>query len=190
MQATGESDCIRGACAARALPSTVRARGLTFCNNFSPPGAHASVNIPLTMKLELTMKTFNLALVSAAVLCGLALPGAADARGGHHSHSRAHVGIWFGAPLFPYYSPYYYPRYAYPPAYYYPPVVVPPPAPPVYIEQGVAAAPSAPAPAAPSAQASAAYWYYCTDSATYYPYVQQCATPWQQVVPQTTPPQQ
>jgi hypothetical protein len=132
------------------------------------------------------MKIFNIALVSLAALCGLAAAPSADANGRHH-HSRAHVGIWFGAPVFPYYSPYYYPRYYYPPAYYppayYPPAVA---APPVYIEQSTA--PAAPAPAAPSAQNSTAYWYYCPDSQTYYPYVQQCASPWQQVVPQSTPP--
>jgi hypothetical protein len=26
-----------------------------------------------------------------------------------------------------------------------------------------------------------AYWYYCPDSRTYYPYVRQCASPWQKV---------
>jgi len=127
------------------------------------------------------MKTFNIAILSVAALFGLAAATSADAYGGRH-HSRAHVGIFFGAPVYPYYSPYYYPRYYYPPAYY-PPAVA---APPVYIEQSIA--PAAPAPAAPSAQNSGAYWYYCADSRTYYPYVQQCASPWQQVVPQSTPP--
>lgn len=27
------------------------------------------------------------------------------------------------------------------------------------------------------------YWYYCTDSKTYFPYVQTCASPWQRVIP-------
>ena len=124
------------------------------------------------------MKTLNIALLSAALIGVLAVPMDADAHGRRH-HSRAHVGIFFGGPIFPYYAPYYAPRYYYPPA-----VVVQPP--PVYIEQSTAA-PAAPAPV-PSAQSATAYWYYCTDSATYYPYVQQCASPWQQVVPQTTPP--
>jgi hypothetical protein len=30
------------------------------------------------------------------------------------------------------------------------------------------------------------YWYYCSDSGSYYPYVQQCASGWQKVLP--TPP--
>src|SRR5688500_10331718 len=123
------------------------------------------------------MKIFNIALLSAALLSALAAPTSADARGRHHHHhhSRGHVGIFFGGPIFPYYAPYYAPRYYYPPA-----VVVQQP--PVYIEQSTAA-PAAPAPV-PSAQSATAYWYYCADSATYYPYVQQCASPWQQVVPQ------
>ena len=130
------------------------------------------------------MKTSTATFLSLVALCALAFSDVADARGRHHHHHhhRGHVGIWFGAPLFPYYSPYYYPRY------YYPPTVVAPAAPPVYIEQGSAAPVVAPGPSAPSAQTSGAFWYYCPDSRTYYPYVQSCATPWQQVVPQTTPP--
>jgi hypothetical protein len=31
--------------------------------------------------------------------------------------------------------------------------------------------------------APAYYWYYCEDPAGYYPYVQQCSAPWQQVPP-------
>jgi hypothetical protein len=131
------------------------------------------------------MKTFNIALLSVVALCGLAAASGAEAYGGRH-HSRAHVGIFFGGPVYPYYAPYYSPYYY--PRYYYPPtVVVPAPvSPPVYIEQN-AGAPQIAAPA-PSAQNSTAYWYYCPDSRTYYPYVQQCASQWQQVVPQSTPP--
>ena len=122
------------------------------------------------------MKTLlHYALLALVALCGLATAGAADANGRHH-HGRAHVGIWFGGPAYPYYRPYYYP-------YYYPPAVVAAPAaPPVYIEQTPSAAAAAPI------QGTGQYWYYCPDSRTYYPYVQQCATPWQQVVPQTAPP--
>jgi hypothetical protein len=121
------------------------------------------------------MKTFRFALLFLAVAAaGLAAADDADARGRYH-HARARVGVFVGAPIFPYYySPYYYPRYYYPPA-----VVVPPASPPVYIEQG-----SAPGAAAPAAQS--AYWYFCQDSQTYYPYVQQCASPWQQVAPQAS----
>lgn len=44
-------------------------------------------------------------------------------------------------------------------------------------------------PSAPVAQApQPAYWYYCQDSNTYYPYVQQCAGGWQQVTPQPPAP--
>ena len=34
------------------------------------------------------------------------------------------------------------------------------------------------------------YWYYCSDLKTYYPYVKNCPSGWQQVVPQTAPPGQ
>ena len=133
------------------------------------------------------------AALLALFMAGASVAAAhADARGRHHHHHhhrhRAPVGIWFGAPLFyPHYYPRYYPRYYYPPT-----VVVPAPAPPpvyieqpppVYIEQPQIAVP-VPSPT----QNSAAYWYYCRDTQTYYPYVQQCATPWEQVVPNSAPP--
>ena len=127
------------------------------------------------------MKTFNFALLSLALVGGLAAANDADARGRHHHHGHARFGVFIGAPIFPYYygpSPYYYPRY------YYPPAVIAPAPPPVYIEQG---APAVAAPSvAPPAQGQTAYWYYCQDSQTYYPYVQQCASPWQQVIPQAS----
>jgi hypothetical protein len=127
------------------------------------------------------MRKLNVALLSTALLCGLAAAGTADANGRHHRGGRAHFGVFIGGPVFPYYAPYYSPYYY--PRYYYPPtVVVPAPSAPVYIEQGTAPA------ASPTAQNSTAYWYYCADSQTYYPYVQQCASPWQQVVPQNPPP--
>jgi hypothetical protein len=59
----------------------------------------------------------------------------------------------------------------------------------------VNAAPPAPVivQAAPEAPASS-YWYYCTQPAGYFPYVQQCSQPWMKVVPQvpgstSSPPQ-
>ena len=79
------------------------------------------------------------------------------------------VGVEIGVPIGypgPYYSPYYYPQ------------VVVQQAAPVYVEQPVA--PVAPAPAA----ASGNYWYYCTASRGYYPYVKECPGGWQRVSPQ------
>jgi len=124
------------------------------------------------------MDNLKAALLAAVFVGASAMAADADARGRHHHHHRSHVGIWFGVP-----APVFYPHYHYYPRYYYPPtVVVPAPAyPPVYIEQPQSAAP------APSL-GSTAYWYYCRDTQTYYPYVQQCATPWEQVVPQSPPP--
>jgi len=54
----------------------------------------------------------------------------------------------------------------------------------------VVTAPSTPAvivqqqPAAPVAETPASYWYYCTQPAGYFPYVQNCETSWMKVVPQ------
>jgi hypothetical protein len=35
----------------------------------------------------------------------------------------------------------------------------------------------------PYVQPAPAYWYYCADSRTYYPYVRQCTSAWSRVVP-------
>jgi hypothetical protein len=130
------------------------------------------------------MNACKLTVVTLAVFAGIAATADADANGRRHHHHRGHVGFYFGAPFFPYYAAPYYPRYYYPPAYYPPTVVPAPVSPPVYIEQS-SPAPSAPV---PLAQSAPAYWYYCADSQTYYPYVQRCATPWQQVIPQPSAP--
>jgi hypothetical protein len=129
------------------------------------------------------MKTLKFAFLLVAIIGSSFIATGAEAHGRrhHHHHHRGHIGIWFGVPApFFYYPRYYYPRYYYPA-----PVVVPAPvSSPVYIEQSTsdAAPPSAPA------QSSGAYWYYCRDAQTYYPYVQQCASPWERVVPHSAPP--
>ena len=56
----------------------------------------------------------------------------------------------------------------------YPAPVVVQPAPVTYVEQAPAA----------QAQAPASYWYYCSDSRAYYPYVKDCPGGWQRVSPQ------
>ena len=109
-------------------------------------------------------KTAGLALFVLAVLASSAVL----AHGGHH-RSRAHFGVFIGAPAYWYHpAPYYY----YPPAYYYPPVVAAPASPPVYIERGNASSPS---------EQSQGIWYYCPEAKAYYPYVKQCAGGWQRV---------
>lgn len=81
-----------------------------------------------------------------------------------HNRGHARVGVFIGAPLWPWYYP--------SPYYYYPPVItVPAPPPPVYIEQ-----PKPPA-------ATQNYWYYCTNPEGYYPYVKECPGGWQTVEP-------
>lgn len=88
-------------------------------------------------------------------------------RSGQHGH-RAHGRVFLAAPVI---APLYFP----PLGYYAAPL---PATPPVYIEQD----PVPPKPEQPY------YWYYCADSKTYYPYVDDCAGGWQQVVPETPPP--
>lgn len=123
-----------------------------------------------------------IALLIAAFV-GLSVSSPADARGGHHGHSHSHFGFYFGVPgPFFYPAPVYYPY----PRYYYPqPAYLPPPQ---YIEQSPPAQPAPPTSGAPGqGGASGHYWYYCPDSQTYYPYVQSCASQWQQVVPGSGP---
>ena len=91
-----------------------------------------------------------------------------------HHHGRVGFGFYFGGPVW-YPAPYYY--YP-PPVYYYPPPVVYQQA-PQYIEQP-AQPPAPPAPQSSAPQPSND-WYYCRDSQAYYPYVKQCASPWQRV---------
>ena len=128
------------------------------------------------------------ALITAVLLATVAASGAALAdrgrhfggRGGWHpGHGIGHAGaivggaIVAGALLSPWYyrGPYYYPSY--------PTVVeVSPPAPTVYIQQ--------PRADQPVTDDAGAWWYYCNESQTYYPYVKECASPWQRVSP--TPP--
>lgn len=110
------------------------------------------------------MKTVTRVLLPLLLVLGTVASAPALAHG-------VRFGIGIGVPL---YSPaWYYP----PPAYYYPAPVVVQSQPPVYIER-------APVQTAPAAAAPEQYWYYCTDSKTYYPYVKQCASPWQRVSPQ------
>lgn len=116
------------------------------------------------------MKTLNAVLFSAALLIGAIASTSAFARGGGHHHY-GRIGVFVGAPFV--FAPWYYSN-----RYYYPSTVVVPAESTVYIEQGQAT---------PSARPSQAYWYYCPESSTYYPYVNQCAVPWQRVVPRPPP---
>jgi hypothetical protein len=106
--------------------------------------------------------------------------GAMAQRYGRHGGGRAHFGIYLGGPL--YLPGFYPPSYYYPPYYpnYYPPTVVIPATPPVYIENAAPALPSQP---------PGQWWYYCSDSQSYYPSVAQCASPWQLIAPQAVAPQ-
>lgn len=94
--------------------------------------------------------------------------------------ARIGVGMYFGAPVGPWYgypSPFYYPPYYYPPQV----VVVPAAPPPVYIEQNGALPP-------PPTTPANNYWYFCEAPQAYYPYVKECPEGWLRVAPQTVPP--
>lgn len=118
------------------------------------------------------MKAAKATLFSLVVLLGMAVTADAFARGRHH-HGGVRFGLFVGAPAFWYYPPpYYYPPYS---PYYYPRTVVVPSSPPVYVEQGQVDA--------PPTQPQAGYWYYCRQANAYYPYVEQCAEPWERVPP-------
>jgi hypothetical protein len=110
-----------------------------------------------------TSKICGAALLALALL---AVSASAWSHGGWrhgHRHSGVSLGFVFGAPLW------YPPLYAYPPAA---PAVVVPPAPRVYIERE---------PAVVLRESNPGYWYYCRESNTYYPYVKECAGPWERV---------
>lgn len=121
--------------------------------------------------MKTTMK-HTAAALAAIALMGAAGIASADRGHRHHHHGgRVHFGLTLGAPLW-YPGPYYSYHYPYP--YTYPAPVVVQPAPRVYVERDdVAALPSAPG--------ASPYWYYCRDSNTYYPYVRECASPWERV---------
>lgn len=128
------------------------------------------------------MKRIKLLLV--IMLLGLAGLGNAWADHGHARHG-AHFDARFGVVIGPYWSPWYYP-----PSYYYPPYYPPAPVmverynPPVYIEQQAPPAPPPNATAVPAPAPQTNYWYYCSASKAYYPYVRECPSGWQKVLPQ------
>ena len=153
-------------------------------------------------KLSLCLAT-TLMLVTA--MQALAAPRYAGGyRGaGYYGHPGAHHG-WRGAywgprvgvyagPVWGFWGPWAYGwgpgfgflyPYAYPYAAGYPLASVPliinaTPIPQTYIQQEPVAE-AATQPAAPGGN----YWYYCTQPAGYYPYVQNCSQPWITVTPQ------
>lgn len=112
-------------------------------------------------------RTATLALLATASVC---LSGTAEAAHGH-------VGVFVGGPGY-YYAP--GPYYYAPPPYYYPPPVVIQSEPDVYIERAqMSEATGAP-------ESSAGTWWYCPASKSYYPYVKECSSGWQEV-PATPP---
>jgi hypothetical protein len=114
----------------------------------------------------------NASRITAAIaaLLALTMASGAQAQRWGHTHSRVVIGVGV---------PFVWPYWHYPPPYYYSPRVVVPAETVIYVEKGDAEA-------APGEDPSQ-YWYFCRDSNTYFPYVKECPTPWQRVVPQPPP---
>jgi len=112
------------------------------------------------------MKRYALIVLAALiVVLGYSLPSEAHFRG----------GVWIGPGFGPgWWGPPYY-GYSYP---YYPP------APPVVIQQQPQEYVYQQQPAQPAEQK---YWYYCSETKAYYPYVKKCPTGWLKVVPTPVP---
>ena len=133
------------------------------------------------------MKHKVLTLLVLAVLLGVSFDAAAWR--GHRHRSSIHFNLGYGPG---YWGPSYYRPWGgfydpWPGYYYQPRTVIIERDPPVYIEKPQASV----APRQPAQQAQAAaprVWYYCTDPAGYYPYVQNCTQPWVHVDPTTVAP--
>lgn len=110
-----------------------------------------------------------LGLLAGALIGADASAAPGHWHGGHHHHGGAHVGLFFGAPL-------YWHDYDYGPPWYGAPYyrydLLVPAQPPVYIERN----------AAPESRPT---WYFCSDPQGYYPYVKQCSTGWRAVAPES-----
>lgn len=126
------------------------------------------------MGTMLAGKPSRIAAVVVALLALTVASGAQAQRWGHgHSHSRVVIGV--GVPIgWPYWHYSYYP-----PPYYYAPRVAVPGETVIYVEKSGAESVPGDDPTH--------YWYFCRDSNTYFPYVKECASPWQPVVPQQQP---
>jgi hypothetical protein len=115
-------------------------------------------------------------LVALALIAGVSWGAAGLLSSQANARTIVSVGIGGPGPVYGWYGP---PPYPYgPPAYYYAPPA------PVYVAPATTYVLPAPAPApAVQAPAPAATWYYCDNPKGYYPYVANCASPWQAVQP-------
>lgn len=114
---------------------------------------------------------------SGAVVVGGRYGGPRGYYGPRWGYRGPSVGVYFGGPVpwgWPWGPPLYYPQPVYPPL-----VAVPPPV--VYIEKGDGGDETSVDDSA--AALAPGYWYYCRESAAYYPAVMQCPGPWVQVAP-------
>ena len=107
---------------------------------------------------------------------------------GYRGHQHGHHGLNWNFSVGPHYRPWVYPPYYYDPFFYRQrwndrPIIIEQPAPQIYIEQAQAFPQPAPQ------QDTNNYWYFCDAAQAYFPYVKECPSGWQRVVPQPPPPQ-
>ena len=123
-------------------------------------------------------KVIYILAVLSVVIFAITLPVYANGHGGHGGgHGGVHGGIWIGPGWWgPWWGGYpYYGYGGYPYGYYS--------SPPVVIEQ------QSPSYDIPQQEEQPYYWYFCSESKAYYPYVKQCPGGWLKVVPAPqTPP--
>lgn len=93
--------------------------------------------------------------LAAIGICGALAVAGLMASGATYAHPRFYGGVVIGGPI-----------WVPPPVYYPPPVYIDRGPPPVYVEQQ-----------------RQDYWYFCSESRSYYPYVQSCPSAWMRVVP-------
>jgi hypothetical protein len=86
--------------------------------------------------------------------------------GGAHWGYGLGLGLGYGPGYYGYGMPYY--------PYPYPPVIAATSSPPVYVQQEVVP---------PASETQVNYWYFCKNTNSYYPYVKECSSGWEQVSP-------
>ncbi len=117
------------------------------------------------------------AIATAALLLVATQVWAGPPRGGYHGGGYHRGGYW-GPGVGIYYGGFGY-GYGWGYPYVYAPIVITTESvPQVLIQQDAQVG------AATQNEPPANFWYYCTQPAGYFPYVQNCSQPWMKVVPQ------
>ncbi len=119
--------------------------------------------------------------MAAILLFGVMAAGLSTSVQAHGRRYSSHLDFYIGTPRPWWPSPYY----RYHPYYYEPRTIIIEREPPVYIQRQPSQVTQ---PVRPPPPVPAQVWYYCTDPADYYPYVQNCNQAWVRVDPRTVAP--